>query len=105
MKKIIALIVVAAIIFVFFCVKNSSSPVDKLEKFTANVEQEYDNYDQDALNKTIADFNEIVESIDASKLSDTEKLKVTNYKGRCKTYFAKAKARLVVEKIKGVAND
>lgn len=102
MKKILALLVVAAIVVaVIFVFQNSpSSQVAKLEKFTATVEQEYENYSQTDLDKALDEYNEISGKIDEDKLSDAERKQVSRLRGECNGYFAKAKGRLVLDQLR-----
>lgn len=103
MKKLLKLIIVIAIalVIVFVFMNNStSSQVKKLQKFTANVEQEYDTYTQTELDEAMADYKKISEKIDESKLTDLEKKQVSKLRGECNTYFAKAKGRLMMDKLK-----
>lgn len=107
MKKLLALFVVIAIaiaiIFVFIN-NSSSSQVKKLQKFTADVEEEYENYDAEELDKAVIEYNEISKNIDETKLSDDDKKMVSLLRGKCNTYFSKAKGRLMMEKLKGVSD-
>ncbi len=103
MKKLLTLIILVGIVLaVIFVFKNNSpaSQVRKLQKFTAQVEQEYMDYTQTDLDKALADYKVLSENIDESKLTDDDKKLVSRLRGECNGYFAKAKGRLVLDKLK-----
>lgn len=107
MKKLLTLIILVGIVFALIFVFKSNSPagqVRKLQKFTAQVEQEYVDYSQDDLDKAIAEYKVISENIDETKLSDDDKKLVSRLRGECNGYFAKAKGRLVLDKLKNAGD-
>lgn len=97
---IIAVIVVAAIIAILFMKNSPTAQVRKLEKFTAKVEKNYESYSQEDLDKAVAEYKEISENIDESKLNEEQKKEVYRLRGECNGYFAKANGALIINKLK-----
>ncbi len=94
---IAALVVVAALIIVLLVLGSKSHKINKLEKFTAQVEQEYQNYSQADLDKAQAKFEKYVAKVEKKKLTGDETTHVNELKGECKGYFAQAKARMILK--------
>ena len=95
---VIAAVVALAILIIILLVCNSkSAKIKKLEKFTAQVEQEYQNYSQSDLEKAQAKFEKYVANVDKKELNGEETSHVNELKGECKGYFAQAKARLILK--------
>ena len=94
---IAALVVVAVLVIVLLILSSKSHKINKLEKFTAQVEQEYQNYSQSDLDKAQAKFEKYVANVEKKKLSGEETSHVNELKGECKGYFAQAKARLILQ--------
>ena len=94
---IAALVVVAALIIVLLVLGSKSHKINKLEKFTAQVEQEYQNYSQADLDKAQAKFDKYVAKVEKKKLTGDETTHVNELKGECKGYFAQAKARMILK--------
>lgn len=97
---IIAVLVIAAIIAFVFISNSPAAQVRRLEKFTAKVESNYENYNQEDLDKAVAEYKEITENIDETKLTDEQKKEVARLKGECNGYFAKANGILIINKLK-----
>ena len=76
---------------------SKSHKIKNLEKFTAQVEQEYQNYSQSDLDKAQAKFEKYVAKVEKKELSGEETSHVNELKGECKGYFAQAKARLILQ--------
>jgi len=95
---VIASVVALAVLIIILLVCNSkSAKIKKLEKFTAQVEQEYQNYSQSDLEKAQAKFEKYVANVDKKELNGEETSHVNELKGECKGYFAQAKARLILK--------
>ena len=94
---IAALVLVAVLVIVLLVFSSKSHKINKLEKFTAQVEQEYQNYSQADLDKAQAKFEKYVAKVEKKKLSGEETSHVNELKGECKGYFAQAKARLILQ--------
>lgn len=88
-------VVVLAVILLVCCSK--SHKIKNLEKFTAKVEQEYQNYSQSELDKAQASFEKYVAKVEKKELTGEETSHVNELKGECKGYFAQAKARLILQ--------
>lgn len=88
-------VVVLAVILLVCCSK--SHKISKLEKFTKQVEQEYQNYSQSELDKAQASFEKYVAKVEKKELTGEETSHVNELKGECKGYFAQAKARLILQ--------
>ena len=99
-SKVIMITALAALI-VFIAallISNSkSSKIKKLEKFTAQVEQEYQNYSASDLEKAQAKFDKYVMKVEKKDLTGEETTHVNELKGECKGYFAQAKAHLILQ--------
>jgi len=76
---------------------SKSSKIKKLEKFTAQVEQEYQNYSASDLEKAQAKFDKYVMKVEKKDLTGEETTHVNELKGECKGYFAQAKAHLILQ--------
>ena len=95
---IIAALVVVAVLAIIVLVSTSKShKIKNLEKFTAKVEQEYQNYSQSELDKAQASFEKYVAKVENKELTGEETSHVNELKGECKGYFAQAKARLILQ--------
>lgn len=94
---IAALVVVAVLVIVLLVLSSKSHKINNLEKFTAQVEQEYQNYSQADLDKAQAKFEKYVAKVEKKELSGEETSHVNELKGECKGYFAQAKARLILQ--------
>ena len=92
-----ALVVVAILVIIVLVVSSKSHKINKLEKFTAKVEQEYQNYSQADLDKAQAKFEKYVAKVEKKELTGEETSHVNELKGECKGYFAQAKARLILQ--------
>ena len=94
---IAAVVAVAVLVIVLLVLSSKSHKVNKLEKFTAQVEQEYQNYSQADLDKAQAKFEKYVAKVEKKELTGDETSHVNELKGECKGYFAQAKARLILQ--------
>ena len=94
---IAALVAVAVLVIVLLVLSSKSHKIKNLEKFTAQVEQEYQNYSQSDLYKAQAKFEKYVAKVEKKKLSGEETSHVNELKGECKGYFAQAKAHLILK--------
>ena len=94
---IAALVAVAVLVIVLLVLSSKSHKIKNLEKFTAQVEQEYQNYSQSDLDKAQAKFEKYVAKVEKKKLSGEETSHVNELKGECKGYFAQAKAHLILK--------
>ena len=94
---ITALVAVAVLVIVLLVLGSKSHKISNLEKFTAQVEQEYQNYSQADLEKAQAKFEKYVDKVEKKKLTGEETSHVNELKGECKGYFAQAKARLILK--------
>ena len=84
-------------IIVLLAINSKPVKISKLEKFTAKVEQEYQNYSEADLEKAQAKFEKYVANVEKKKLTGDETSHVNELKGECKGYFAQAKARLILK--------
>lgn len=94
---IAALVVVAILVIIVLVCSSKSHKIKNLEKFTAKVEQEYQNYSQSELDKAQASFEKYVAKVEKKELTGEETSHVNELKGECKSYFAQAKARLILQ--------
>ena len=94
---IAALVAVVVLAVVLLVCSSKSHKIKNLEKFTAQVEQEYQNYSQADLEKSQAKFEKYVAKVEKKKLTGDEKSHVNQLKGECKGYFAQAKARMILQ--------
>ena len=94
---IAALVVVAVLVIIVLVSTSKSHKIKNLEKFTAKVEQEYQNYSQSELDKAQASFEKYVAKVEKKELTGEETSHVNELKGECKGYFAQAKARLILQ--------
>ena len=94
---IAAVVALAVLIIILLVCNGKSAKIKKLEKFTAQVEQEYQNYSQSDLEKAQAKFEKYVANLEKKELSGEETSHVNELKGECKGYFAQAKARLILQ--------
>ena len=94
---IAALLVVAVLVIIVLVSTSKSHKIKNLEKFTAKVEQEYQNYSQSELDKAQASFEKYVAKVEKKELTGEETSHVNELKGECKGYFAQAKARLILQ--------
>ena len=94
---IAALVVVAILVIIVLVCSSKSHKIKNLEKFTAQVEQEYQNYSQADLEKSQAKFEKYVAKVEKKKLTGDETSHVNQLKGECKGYFAQAKARMILQ--------
>ena len=94
---IAAVVALAVLIIILLVCNGKSAKIKKLEKFTAQVEQEYQNYSQSDLEKAQAKFEKYVANLEKKELSGEETSHMNELKGECKGYFAQAKARLILQ--------
>ena len=94
---IAALVAVVVLAIVLLVCSSKSHKIKNLEKFTAQVEQEYQNYSQADLEKSQAKFEKYVAKVEKKKLTGDETSHVNQLKGECKGYFAQAKARMILQ--------
>ena len=94
---IAALVAVVVLAVVLLVCSSKSHKIKNLEKFTAQVEQEYQNYSQADLEKSQAKFEKYVAKVEKKKLTCDETSHVNQLKGECKGYFAQAKARMILQ--------
>ena len=94
---IAALVVVAILVIIVLVFSSKAHKIKNLEKFTAQVEQEYQNYSQADLDKAQASFEKYVAKVEKKELTGDEISHVNELKGECKGYFAQAKARLILQ--------
>ncbi|MCR4827248.1 MAG: hypothetical protein K5882_09930 [Bacteroidales bacterium] len=94
---IAALVAVVVLAVVLLVCSSKSHKIKNLEKFTAQVEQEYQNYSQADLEKSQAKFEKYVAKVEKKKLTGDETSHVNQLKGECKGYFAQAKARMILQ--------
>ena len=103
---IIAAVVAVAILVVVLSVCNSKShKIKNLEKFTAQVEQQYQNYSESDLEKAQAKFEKYVSKVEKRDLTGEERSHVNELKGQCKGYFAQAKAHQLIREFEDKVND
>lgn len=102
---IAAVVALAILILVLLACNSKSAKIKKLEKFTAQVEQEYQNYSQSDLEKAQAKFEKYVANVDKKELNGEETSHVNELKGECKGYFAQAKARLILQDFQDAVNE
>jgi hypothetical protein len=99
-SKVIMITALAALIVFIAALligNSKSSKIKKLEKFTAQVEQEYQNYSASDLEKAQAKFDKYVMKVEKKDLTGEETTHVNELKGECKGYFAQAKAHLILQ--------
>ncbi|MBR4645928.1 MAG: hypothetical protein IKO75_02285 [Bacteroidales bacterium] len=94
---IAALVAVVVLAVVLLVCGSKSHKIKNLEKFTTKVEQEYQNYSQADLEKAQAKFEKYVAKVEKKKLTGDETSHVNQLKGECKSYFAQAKARMILQ--------
>lgn len=94
---IAALVAVVILVVVLLVCGSKSHKISKLEKFTDQVEQGYQNYSQADLEKAQAKFEKYVAKVEKKKLTGDETSHVNQLKGECKGYFAQAKARMILQ--------
>jgi hypothetical protein len=103
---VIAAVAVLVVLIGALLYSNSkSAKIKKLEKFTAQVEQEYQNYSQSDLEKAQAKFEKYVANVEKKELTGEETSHVNQLKGECKGYFAQAKARLILKDFQDAVNE
>ena len=102
---IAAIVVVAVLVIVLLVCSSKSAKIKKLEKFTAQVEQEYQNYSQSDLDKAQASFEKYVAKVEKKELTGEETSHVNELKGECKGYFAQAKARLILQDFQNAVDE
>ena len=105
MLVVAALVAVAVLVIVILVSNSKSHKIKNLEKFTAQVEQEYQNYSESDLEKAQAKFEKLVADVEKKVLSGEERSHVNELKGRCKGYFAQAKARQLIQEFQDKVND
>lgn len=98
-----AAVVILCLVVVFTTSK--SAKIKKVEKFTAQVEENYQNYSSSDLEKAQAKFEKIVEKVEKKKLTGEEESHINELKGQCKGYFAQAKARLILQDFNKALDD
>lgn len=89
--------VVVALLVVIFVSSSKSVRIKKVEKFTAQVEQEYMEYSDSDLEKAKAKFDKLVAKAEKKELAGDEERHLNQLKGECKGYFALAKARILLQ--------
>ena len=102
---IAALVAVAVLVIVLLVLGSKSHKIKNLEKFTTQVEQEYQNYSQADLDKAQASFEKYVAKVEKKELTGEETSHVNELKGECKGYFAQAKARLILQDFQNAVED
>lgn len=101
MKKIILLLIPLMVLFTS-CTK---CKINKLEKFTAKVEQSYSKYSNSDLDKAKKQYDKIVADLEKSELSGEQESQVAQLKGECKSYFAQAKARILLSEFNDAVDE
>jgi len=102
---IIAVLAVAVAVIVLLVYNSKSSKISRLEKFTAQVEQEYSNYSESDLEEAKAQFEKCVAAVEAEDLNGEERAKVNQLKGECKGYFVQARANQIIQNFENELND
>ena len=102
---IAALAVLVILIGTLLFTNSKSAKIKKLEKFTAKVEQEYQNYSESDLEKAQAKFEKYVANVEKKELTGEETSHVNELKGECKGYFAQAKARLILQDFQNAVDE
>lgn len=100
-----ALVALVMLIIVLLACNSKSAKIGKLEKFTAKVEQEYQNYSESDLEKAQAKFEKYVANVEKKELTGEETSHVNELKGECKGYFAQTKARLILQDFQDAVNE
>ena len=77
---IAALVVVAILVIIVLIFSSKSHKIKNLEKFTAKVEQEYQNYSQSELDKAQASFEKYVAKVEKKELTGEETSHVNELK-------------------------
>ncbi len=103
---IIAAVVAVAILVAIVLISNGkSAKIKKLEKYTAKVEQEYQNYSESDLEKAQVKFEKYVANVEKKDLDGEERAHVNELKGQCKGYFAQARAHQIMREFENTVND
>ena len=103
---IIAAVAALVVLIVVLLLSNGkSAKIKKLEKFTAQVEQEYQNYSESDLEKAQAKYEKYIANVEKKELTGDETAHVNELKGTCKGYFAQAKARLILQDFQDAVNE
>ncbi|MBQ4440839.1 MAG: hypothetical protein II899_01865 [Bacteroidales bacterium] len=103
MKKHIVILLLMPLMVLFTSCK--SGQIKKLEKFTAQVEQNYDKYSNSDLEKTKAQYDKLIAKVEQNEFTGDEQRHVNELKGACKGYFAQAKARILLEEFNNAVDE
>ncbi|MCR4965751.1 MAG: hypothetical protein K6A41_08865 [Bacteroidales bacterium] len=102
---IAALVAIAAIVIAILILSSTGHKIKKLDKFATKVEQEYNNYSESDLEKAQAKFEKLVAKAEKKDLTGEQRSVVNELKGRCKGYFAQAKARMILRDFQDAVNE
>lgn len=102
---IAVLAVVVALLLAILITSSKGYKIKKLEKFANMVEQKYDTYSATDLEKVQAKYEKLVKKVEKKELSGEDQSRVSELKGRCRGYFAQAKARLIMEDFKNAVDE
>ena len=102
---ILVLAVILALLIVILVSTSTGHKIKKLDKFADLVEQEYTQYSASDLEKAQAKFEKLVAKVEKKELKGEQQSQVNELKGRCKGYFAQAKARMILEDFKNAVDE
>ena len=94
-----------ALLLAILITSSKGYKIKKLEKFANMVEQKYDTYSATDLEKVQAKYEKLVKKVEKKELSGEDQSRVSELKGRCRGYFAQAKARLIMEDFKNAVDE
>ena len=102
---ILVLAVILALLIAILVCTSTGHKIKNLEKFANLVEQQYTQYSASDLEKAQAKYEKLVAKVEKEELSGEQQSQVSELKGRCRGYFAQAKARMILEDFKNAVDE
>ncbi|MBR6332971.1 MAG: hypothetical protein IKR77_01075 [Bacteroidales bacterium] len=102
---IVALVAILVILIAILVSTSTRHKINKLDKFANLVEQQYTQYSASDLEKAQAKYEKLVAKVEKEELSGEQQAQVSELKGRCRGYFAQAKARMILEDFKNAVDE
>lgn len=91
------LIAVVVLVLAFLILRSTPMKIHKLAKFTKQVEADYAQYSNSELEKATAKFEKQLTRLNKRELNGRQEEKVRDLRNECISYFAQAKARLILQ--------
>ena len=94
-KIIVTTLFASAILFMISSCSSKQTPVNQLEDFATELQENGENYSGDDWEKAIADYSKIEEDLQQYDYTDEELKEIGKLKAKCFKAFAKSSAKIL----------